>query len=43
MLEERFEILSHMVWGVHGDVQKLKGEIAEVEIQMSIPKILERE
>lgn len=28
-MEERFEILSHMVWGVHGDVQKLKGEIAE--------------
>ncbi len=28
-MEERFEILSRMVWGVHGDVQKLKVEIAQ--------------
>lgn len=27
-MEERFEILSRMVWGVHGDVQKLKMQIA---------------
>lgn len=28
-MEERFEILSRMVWGVHGDVQKLKTQIAQ--------------
>ncbi|MBE6629544.1 MAG: winged helix-turn-helix transcriptional regulator [Ruminococcaceae bacterium] len=28
-MEERFEILSRMVWGVHGNVQKLKVQIAE--------------
>ncbi len=27
-MEERFEILSKLVWGVHGDVQKLKTQIA---------------
>ena len=27
-MEERFEILTRMVWGVHGDVQKLKMQIA---------------
>ena len=27
-MEERFEILSRMVWGVHGDVQRLKMQIA---------------
>lgn len=27
-MEERFEILTQMIWGVHGDVQKLKAEIA---------------
>lgn len=28
-MEERFEILSQMVWGVHGDVQRLKTQIAD--------------
>ena len=27
-MEERFEILTRMVWGVHGDMQKLKMQIA---------------
>ena len=28
-MQERFEILTQMVWGVHGDVQRLKVQIAE--------------
>jgi DNA-binding MarR family transcriptional regulator len=27
-LEERFELLTQMVWGVHGNVQRLKADIA---------------
>ena len=27
-MEERFELLTQMVWGVHGNVQKLKADIA---------------
>ena len=27
-MEERFELLTQMVWGVHGNVQRLKTEIA---------------
>ena len=29
MVEERFEILAHMVWGIHGNVQRLKLQIAQ--------------
>ena len=28
-MEERFELLSQMVWGVHGNVQRLKAQIAQ--------------
>ena len=29
LVQERFEILTYMVWGVRGNVQKLKTQIAE--------------
>jgi len=42
-LEERFEILSKLVWGVHGDVQKLKTQIAgELGIKAAHDKVKAR-